>query len=346
MSGLPILDLVVGMIFIYFLLSIVCSSAVEIILSANKIRARVLEKWLRTIFPNQITINGQTRSLGTAIMDHCLTTALSKKGRSTSYIDAKNFTSALLEKISYDPSKPLNIPAKIQDFVEAIEKSDLLPQELKRVFLMYANEATETFNATKDKMKSDIDLFRGKIENWFDTSMDRVGGFFKAHYLRPWTIVVAALAVMLLNADSISIARYLYSNPEARVQLADQAVANVQDSSLQHYLDNLERSIAFTHNDTAQATLEKIQTNIAARERDIQTAKQSLEDVIPIGWNTSSWHNTTGSAGSFLLKLLGLVLSVFAIMMGAPFWFDTLNKISNLRGTGPKPSTTATDGGK
>ena len=30
MSGLPILDLVEGMIFIYFLLSIVCSSAVEI----------------------------------------------------------------------------------------------------------------------------------------------------------------------------------------------------------------------------------------------------------------------------------------------------------------------------
>jgi hypothetical protein len=112
---------------------------------------------------------------------------------------------------------------------------------------------------------------------------------------------------------------------------------------LQHYLANLEKSIAFTQNDTAKATLEKIQTNIAARERDIQTAEQSLEDVTPIGWNTSSWHNTIGSAGSFLFKLLGLVLSVFAIMMGAPFWFDTLNKISNLRGTGPKPSTTISD---
>jgi hypothetical protein len=40
MGGFPILDLVVGIIFIYFLLSIICSSAVEITLSANKIRAR------------------------------------------------------------------------------------------------------------------------------------------------------------------------------------------------------------------------------------------------------------------------------------------------------------------
>jgi hypothetical protein len=33
-------------------------------------------------------------------------------------------------------------------------------------------------------------------------------------------------------------------------------------------------------------------------------------------------------------------------MMGAPFWFDTLNKISNLRGTGNKPQTTADKDGK
>ena len=50
MSGFSVLDLVEGMIFIYFLLSIICSSAVEIILSANKIRARVLEMALRDIF--------------------------------------------------------------------------------------------------------------------------------------------------------------------------------------------------------------------------------------------------------------------------------------------------------
>ena len=50
MNGFSVLDLVAGMIFIYFLLSIICSSAVEIILSANKIRARVLEMALRDIF--------------------------------------------------------------------------------------------------------------------------------------------------------------------------------------------------------------------------------------------------------------------------------------------------------
>lgn len=346
MSSFPILDLVVGMIFVYFLLSIICSSAVEIILSANKIRAKVLEKWLCRIFSKEVTIDGKTTSLGIAIMDHYTTTALSKTGRSTSYMDAKNFTSALLEKITYDPSKPLNIPAKIQDLVESIQKSDLLPLELKRVFLMYANEAIETFNAMKDKVTSEVDLFRGKIENWFDTSMQRVSGSFKSRYMRPWTFFVAALAAILLNADSMSLAKYLYSNPDARVKLANQAMNDVKDSSLQHYLYDLKKSTDFTRNDSVKATFEQIQANMSEREDDIKIAKQSLEDVIPLGWDTETWNKTIASPGSFLLKLLGLVLTVFAIMMGAPFWFDTLNKISNLRGTGNKPQTTADKDGK
>jgi len=32
--------------------------------------------------------------------------------------------------------------------------------------------------------------------------------------------------------------------------------------------------------------------------------------------------------------------------MGAPFWFDLLNKISNLRGTGTKPQSSSDDDDK
>jgi hypothetical protein len=40
-----------------------------------------------------------------------------------------------------------------------------------------------------------------------------------------------------------------------------------------------------------------------------------------------------------LEHLLGLTLSVFAISLGAPFWFDLLNRLVNLRQTGVKPAT-------
>ena len=66
MSGFPILDLVVGIIFVYFLLSIISSSGVEMILTGLKARATLLEEWLTKIFNKTITQpDGTTVTLGT-----------------------------------------------------------------------------------------------------------------------------------------------------------------------------------------------------------------------------------------------------------------------------------------
>jgi hypothetical protein len=38
-----------------------------------------------------------------------------------------------------------------------------------------------------------------------------------------------------------------------------------------------------------------------------------------------------------LFKAIGLAMTAFAVSFGAPFWFDLLGRIVNLRATGPKP---------
>ena len=135
MSGFPILDLVIGMIFIFFMLSIISSSAIEIILTGLKARASLLEEWLFRIFDKTITQpDGTKLPLGQAIMDHCSVTVLSKAGKSTAYIDAKNFTSALLEKITFDPNNPNSIANDLDTFIHKIEQTPLLSLELKRNF--------------------------------------------------------------------------------------------------------------------------------------------------------------------------------------------------------------------
>jgi hypothetical protein len=37
------------------------------------------------------------------------------------------------------------------------------------------------------------------------------------------------------------------------------------------------------------------------------------------------------------LKILGLLVTAAAVTLGAPFWFDLLNKITNFRLSGPPP---------
>ena len=338
MSGFPILDLVVGIIFVYFLLSIISSSAIEMILTGLKARAALLEEWLFKIFDKPIQQpDGTTLRLGQAIMDHCSVTALSKEKKSTSYIDSKNFTSALLEKITFEPLNPKVIAKNVDEFIAAIDNTTMLSTEFQRVLLTYANEAKDTYNALTEKTVSEIELFRGKIENWYDSSMDRITGELKRRYSRRATLFVAIVVTIFLNADSIALAKYLYSNPEARTKIAMQAYDATKDTALIRQVQQLK-----TNGDTSA---EHIKNIISKKIADIDKSKQGLSDVMPLTWKAGELRNAQGKLSARLIfaKITGLLATILAIMMGAPFWFDLLNKISNMRGTGAKPAVSANE---
>jgi hypothetical protein len=150
----------------------------------------------------------------------------------------------------------------------------------------------------------DLEKFRGNLERWFDDAMDRVSGFYK----RKVQIAVLAYAILLtaaLNVDSVAFARRLWT-------------------------DDVVRSAA-----------------VAAAERQQQQrpdtgTTQLLEEVqelnLPVGWSPSDPLRAAPSgAAAWLLKLLGLAITVLALSLGAPFWFDLLSRVARLRSTGPAP---------
>ena len=47
--------------------------------------------------------------------------------------------------------------------------------------------------------------------------------------------------------------------------------------------------------------------------------------------------NLPNSAAGITMKLLGIILSAGAAAQGAPFWFDILKRLVNIRGSGAKP---------
>lgn len=334
MGGFPILDLVVGMMFIYFLLSIICSSAVEMAMTVFKIRGRILGKWLMRIFDQPVAQAGG-KTLGQAIMDHCSITALSEEGMSPSYIDAKNFSAALIEKISFDPNNPKSITADLDTLITKIQNTNCLSIEIQRTLLSYAHEVKEKF--------AGVEEFKGKVEDWYNSSMERLTGELKRKYARPFTIIIALIATVLLNADSISIAKYLYSNPEARASLVAKAYEAVNNDSLKNKMNAYKYSVADSLlPDSSASKQDELLRAIDEKVKDIQMADASLKEVIPIGWNDSEWKNMKDPLNVFT-KLLGFIVTMLAMVMGAPFWFDMLNKIANLRGSGPKPVVSQDD---
>ena len=71
---------------------------------------------------------------------------------------------------------------------------------------------------------------------------------------------------------------------------------------------------------------------------------------LPIGWEFEIKAEENGDPRAlpndelgWIIKLLGILFTTFAVSLGAPFWFDLLNKFVNIRGSGaPPPKNTST----
>lgn len=51
-----------------------------------------------------------------------------------------------------------------------------------------------------------------------------------------------------------------------------------------------------------------------------------------------------GGLGNWLLAFIGWGITAIAVTLGAPFWFDTLGRLVNLRGSGARPTDSAAEG--
>lgn len=398
MSGFPILDLVVGMIFIFFLLSIICSSAVELVFTMFRTRAYMLQKWLKAIFDQQaldseghpafqpLMKNGKPvfeqlkdkdgnaltdakgepvydktkpvpdkakpLSIGQAIMDHCTTTALSGMSKSPSYINPENFVSALLDRITVTPADkaPERLeggvvapPNTLEKYIESLKNSPVISGELKRTFLALAYESVKE-SGVKDKISGELQGFRERLELWYNKNQERLTGQFKARWVSPLTFTFGLLFTVFLNADSVAISRYLYTNKDVSSQLAAQAMDYIKKEG-----DRMER-IKNAYNTTtpldSSEAGKKLDTALKQVQHDIRYFSDSLPKNLPLGWEKDKVRTKDGKVDfwqTFSQSIpqhgVGWAATVLAICLGAPFWFDILNKIANLRNAGSRPPT-------
>ena len=71
-------------------------------------------------------------------------------------------------------------------------------------------------------------------------------------------------------------------------------------------------------------------------------AKQALDALftLPVGWD-----HAPASVGAGLFLFCGWLVTAISVLFGAPFWFDLLQRLVNLRGTGRKPAAAAEKSG-
>ncbi len=359
MTGLAVLDVFISLVFIYLLYSLLAMTLIESITTAVSSRAKNLITgidrllsddqlssmvnhsvlnlfWVKTVNPltNAFYAHPAIKYLGNKginskpsyITNDRFASTLMDLLRNGAYLDDVDNISATLGIIpEYDSSL---LAARIRQLDEKLKTPDLTQNTdeveiasiqaqldyLKNEFLQrtakvnpWDIEGLSIGTETKYQLKSlwqqaanDKEKFKALLENWYGDQMERVAGWYKRK-LTFFTFLVGLLIAGLFNVDSISLTTELVKNEDMRTMLVESAKGYLAENNdgdgltsfqaHKQYIDSLNREID-KYNYVLGADKEKDYT---------------------------------------LWTFLGWVITALAISLGAPFWFDLLNKLMQVR---------------
>ena len=270
--GSTILEVAMGITFVYLVMAILCSTVNEWISGLLNARATNLEAAIRGLLNDQTIAQG--KDFLAAFYAHPIITGLMKDSRHPAYIPSRAFALTVMDLATGHVEGAIAY-ADLQNGIKNLPPGDV------RTGLL----------ALLQNSQNDLVQAQRNIEGWFDDAMDRASGWYKRRTL-VWTVLIAAAVTLLINADTIYIAKNLWTSPTARGALIEKAKAG------------------------------------SASAADLDQLGQLL------GWSSA----LAMRPADWLLRILGWALTIVAVSMGAPFWFDVLNKFVNLRNAGKSPS--------
>jgi hypothetical protein len=330
MHGLDFLNLVIGLIFIYLIYSIAASTIWEMIINLMHLRGRMLLNWLVNNFNELSILEGKKKQ--SKILDHPLIKGMLKKqGRRISYISSVIFVDVLIDLVVNEDVKNSDDQINIADInllKDNLKKTHLLSKGLRSVFLQYISEASGNLQQVKEK-----------IGKWFDEAQERLIDLYKRN-LQKWIFVISLVLVGVTNADTIKLANYLYSNPSASEALANKASLFMQDSAIWRVISNTDTTLFDSVARQEQKAIANTINKNLATLKDLNEEIKSIE--IPIGWSKEDLKSLSFCEFNFygfIKKIGGLLLTILAVSVGSPFWFDILSKLANLRSSGNKPKS-------
>ena len=315
MFGSAILETLTGMVFIYAVMSLVIMTVNEQVASYFKWRANDLRRGITSMLDD--------KALTAEIYRHPLIYGLwkTKKDwigkavqvrspgeeskcsmeRPPSYIPSNQLAKAVLDIIKKRAaeSQEGELSANCTEGLD-----DNLLRFKEKIAEMEDSQIRDVLEALcADSCKS-IDDMEQKLSAWFDSGMERVSGWYrrKVQWL---SIGVASVIVIGFNVDCLEMATKLYKDAGLRATLTVHAQSGALAHSSQQILDSM--------------------------------------GALPVGWATAPWDILGEMSWIPVIiwivsKVLGFVISVAAVTLGAPFWFDLLGRLMNVRLAGAKPA--------
>lgn len=357
--GSAIIEVGIGLVLIYLILSIVITQINNLIVNVLNLRAENLRHELERLLSDE-NVRAQVLTHPMINVIHNQVMLVKKPGRITRLREwlrrtINNFLVPGSKQSTYMMGETSDVtyvdPGAFADVLidivipdkELLRRLDKLePDEAIKLLEKYIQETVQDTNLERTletvlRAADSVENAKQKLGDWFNSAMGYAGDAFKRRV--QFISFVAALTItVFFNIDTIHLAETLWNDPavrEAVVVAAERAATNR----------------TFVPDQTATTG------NIPDEAERVQATVQGLLDLrIPVGWEIAPppadasadsaqfrsaitprnlWAVLPNShanwLGMFIVKAVGLLATTFAIMQGSDFWFNLLRNLTAQR---------------
>ncbi len=311
-----VIDTAIALIFIYLILSLLCSAVQEWLAQLFGLRANNLREGLSGLLSDTAALE---------ILEHGVMRGLGGSGSLWNWAR---------RRLGQDvPDLPTHLPSDrfVSAFMATLGRAAGNADELKAAVAAIPDpKLNQAASALLNDAGNDVDAFRKRLGAWFDESMQTVSAVYRRK-VQWWLLGIGVAVAVAFNVDTLRVARVVFTNETLRTAIVDRAVTVVDETP-------------------------------DGQQPSLTTAEISeILKTLPIGWNCNA-PPAPDAAGTRLLgfeasatclsdpaiiwSLPGWLVTAIALSFGAPFWFDLLSFLVNVRGDGsqrrkPSPPSTA-----
>lgn len=340
-----LIDIAIGLIVVFVVFSIIVSGINEWFAQALARRGHYLRLGMQRLISDDAVYR--------RVLNHPLIGALyrdaTSHGKPPSYVEPNNFALAIADVLT----------SRAATDASGIDKTPRLTFDALRSAITAPAFADSSIRSALlpiiDRAQGDLEAALKGIEAWFSSGMDRVTGWYKARSQK-MIFIIGLLLAALANVDTLEIYATLSRSPSLRAQFVKVGEEVVKTGRIGEVDINALKDRAPTTEEW-QSMRPVIETLRDSKERlpigySCMAVSLQLPAIIDQAGSTSAdtspWTACkqeflvaakTRSLAAWFLKLIGWALTALAGTLGAAYWFGTLTKVINLRGSGTRPNT-------
>jgi len=299
MSFSQALEVVIGLIFVYYVFGSIVSLITQLINESLETRGKSLRTHLKKI-------------VGDSQLEDFVKLPQLQALRPIRYKHLYSFISSTTEPKMLEKVPVATLVDSYFDFVGLTASKEITGEGLKELINTFPDsEGKRAIEQWVSQGATDLEELRKRTTAYFGGLMEQAAETFRSR-ARSFVIVLSLLLTIFLGTDSIQLTRALWVNAGVRALAVAQAEMAVQMQQADGSAPEVDVDDLF---------------------------QQLIDlDIVKIGWwqtDVPSAGSTISAWTVFVvLKIIGLGLTVVAVSQGSSFWYDLLKKLVSKGGSG------------